>query len=97
MALMNLNGPVYETFILEQSHPEAQALASALNGLSFQFGWVVSPSFSGALQTRYGEFGFAPVFGGVVLFYVTAIVLEWVFFKHRPAINRRATASQEVH
>jgi Na+/melibiose symporter-like transporter len=80
-ALMNLAGPVYETFILDQTKPEAQSLASALNGLSFQFGWVVSPSISGWFQAQYGQFGFVPVFGCVVVLYGAAIFMEWLFFR----------------
>jgi MFS family permease len=79
-ALMNLAGPVYETFILDQTKPEAQSLASALNGISFQFGWVVSPSISGWFQAQYGQFGFVPVFACVVILYAAAIFMEWLFF-----------------
>jgi MFS family permease len=82
MALMNLSGPIYETFILEQAKPEAQSLASALNGLSFQFGWVVSPSISGWFQAEYGDFGFVPVFASVSVLYATAIFTEWLFFRN---------------
>lgn len=82
MSLMNLSGPVYETFILEQAHPDAQSLASALNGLAFQFGWVVSPSISGWLQTRYGDYGFVPVFASVSVLYALAIFVEWLFFRN---------------
>jgi MFS family permease len=82
MALMNLSGPVYETFILEQSETEAQSLTSALNGLAFQFGWVVSPQISGNLQARYGEYGFVPVFATVSVLYATAILVEWLFIKN---------------
>ncbi len=81
LSLMNLSGPIYETFILEQAAPEAQSLASALNGLAFQFGWVVSPSISGQLQAQYGEFGFVPVFALVSIFYAAAILAEWAFFR----------------
>jgi MFS family permease len=88
LSLMNLSGPVYETFILEQAKPEAQSLASALNGLAFQFGWVVSPSVSGLLQAQYGEFGFVPVFALVSVFYAAAILTEWVFFRNARQVTR---------
>ncbi len=93
MGLMNLSGPVYETFILEQAPPDAQALASALNSLSFQFGWVVSPSISGWFQATYGEFGFVPVFASVSILYAVAIVTEWIFFG-RVARDARLAASR---
>lgn len=83
LSLMNLSGPVYQTFILEQVEEEAQAIAASLNSLSFQFGWAVMPSLSGWLQATYDEFGFVLIFAGVSFFYATAIVLQWVFFKRR--------------
>ncbi len=94
-ALMNLAGPVYETFILDQTKTEAQSLASALNGISFQFGWVVSPSISGWFQAEYGEFGFVPVFGCVVILYVTAIAMEWLFFHDVARMTRLTTVDRD--
>jgi MFS family permease len=94
MALMNFSGPIYETFILEHAKPEATSLASALNGLSFQFGWIVSPTISGWFQTTYGEFGFVPVFASVSVLYALAIFVEWLFFHKvgRAADFTQATA-----
>jgi hypothetical protein len=33
------------------------------------------------LQSRYGEYGFVPVFASVSVLYATAIVVEWLFFR----------------
>ena len=92
LALMNMSGPVYQTFILENIAEDGQALASALNGIAFQFGWVVSPSISGFLQAEYGDFGFVPVFFSVVGFYILGITSQWIFFGRPKARAQRAAA-----
>lgn len=90
LALMNLSSPVYQTFLLEQVPADVQALAASLNSISFQFGWFIMPQVSGWLQYSYGDFGFIGVFGGVVIFYVTAIALERRFFwEEAQAAQRR--------
>lgn len=81
VALMNLGGPVYQTFILEQVEPNVQALATSLNSLSFQFGWVFSPYLSGWFQVEYGEFGFVPVFLTTSALYIVGITVTWIFFR----------------
>ncbi|MCA9968829.1 MAG: MFS transporter [Anaerolineales bacterium] len=83
LALMNLSNPVYQTFVLEHVPRNTQALAMSLNSLSFQFGWFVMPQVSGWLQVRYGASGFVPIFFSVAFFYVTAVIMEWLFFYRR--------------
>lgn len=83
LALMNLSNPVYQTFVLEQIPEGTQALTMSLNSLSFQFGWFVMPQVSGWLQVTFGNMGFVPIFFLVAFFYVTAIIIEWIFF-YRP-------------
>ncbi len=78
LALMNLSGPVYQTFILEQVPPNVQALATSLNNIAFQFGWVLSPQVSGWMQMRYG---FVPVFLSTSVLYIIGITITWVFFR----------------
>lgn len=79
LALMNLSGPVYQTFILEQVPSNVQALATSLNNIAFQFGWVLSPQLSGWFQTRYG---FVPVFATTSILYVFGIAVTWLFFRN---------------
>ncbi len=79
LALMNLSGPVWQTFILEQVPHHVQALASSLNSIAFQFGWVLSPQLSGWFQARYG---FVPVFATTSVLYIFGIVVTWAFFRH---------------
>lgn len=80
LALMNLSNPVYQTFILERVPQQAQALSISLTNLVFQVGWFIMPQVSGQLQVRHGPSGFAYVFAGVTLLYVTAILVEKHFF-----------------
>lgn len=98
LALMNLSGPVYQTFILESVQPSLQALAAGLNSVSFQFGWAFSPYLSGWFQTTYGEFGFVPVFLTTSLLYIVGIVVTWAFFRHaeRPATSSRPSEARTV-
>ena len=77
LALMNLSGPVYQIFILEQVPRNVQALSASLNGLAFQFGWVLSPQLSGWFQANYG---FVPVFLTTATLYVIGIAITWAFF-----------------
>ena len=54
-----------------------QALAMSLNSIAFQFGWVLSPYFSGRFQATVG---FVPVFLTTAALYVVAIAVTWLFF-----------------
>lgn len=77
LALMNLSGPIYMTFVLEQVPQNVQALATSLNSIAFQFGWVLSPQLSGWLQANYS---FVPVFLTTSTLYVIGISITWIFF-----------------
>jgi hypothetical protein len=51
--------------------------------------WFVMPQLSGWLQVSLGALGFVPIFFTVAFFYVTAIGVEWAFFRRRkPAAVR---------
>jgi MFS family permease len=80
IALMNMGNPIYQTFVLEHVDSEVRAMSMSLLSISFQFGWFVMPQVSGSLQVLFGDFGFVPVFAGVILFYAAAILLERRFF-----------------
>lgn len=88
LALMNLGGPVYTTFILEQIDEDLQALATSLNNISFQFGWAIMPSISGWLQDSFGSFGFVLIFSMVSVLYMLGIATEWVFFRRQIRARR---------
>lgn len=84
VALMNMSGPVYQTFVMEQVEPSARATVASLVSMSWSFGWAFSPMISGVLQVRYG---FGPPFMLTIILYAVSTGLYWVFFgreKQRP-------------
>jgi MFS family permease len=79
LALMNMCGPVYQTFVMEQVEPSARATVASLVSMANSFGWAFSPSLSGWIQVN---FGFRPAFLGTILFYAISVFLYWYFFLH---------------
>jgi len=77
LALMNMNTPVYQTFVMEQVESSARATVASLVNMSWSFGWAFSPMISGWLQVNYG---FGPAFLGTIVLYSISIVLLWAFF-----------------
>ncbi|MBN2547943.1 MAG: MFS transporter [Anaerolineales bacterium] len=77
VALMNMSGPVYQTFVMEHVDEDARATVASLVSMSWNFGWAFSPMISGWFQVRYG---FAPPFLGTIILYILSIVLYWAFF-----------------
>jgi len=77
LSLMNMSGPVYQTFVMEQVDASARATVASLVSMSWNFGWVFSPMISGWVQVK---FGFGPVFLGTILLYSLAILMTWAFF-----------------
>jgi len=77
IALMNMSGPVYQTFVMEHVEPEARATVASLVSMANSFGWALSPSVSGWLQVKYG---FGPVFLCTITLYAVSVFLYWMFF-----------------
>ena len=77
VALMNMSGPIYETFVMEKVDASARATVASLVSMSWSFGWAFSPTVSGWLQVQYG---FGPAFMGTILLYSISVVLYWAFF-----------------
>jgi MFS family permease len=77
IALMNMSGPVYQTFVMEKVEPGARATVASLVSMANSFGWAFSPSISGWLQVKYG---FGPVFVCVLVLYTISVYLYWRFF-----------------
>jgi MFS family permease len=77
IALMNMSGPVYQTFVMERVEPGARATVASLVSMANSFGWAFSPSISGWLQVKYG---FGPVFVSVLVLYTISVYLYWKFF-----------------
>ena len=77
LSLMNMSGPVYQTFVMEHVEPESRATVASLVNMAGSFGWAFSPSISGWLQVNYG---FGPVFACVIVLYSITVFLYWKFF-----------------
>jgi MFS family permease len=80
LALMNMSGPVYQTFVMENVEESARATVASLVSMSWNFGWVFSPMISGWFQVNYG---FGPSFIGTIALYTIAVYLYWAFFWRR--------------
>lgn len=77
VALMNMSGPVYQTFVMERVDQSARATVASLVSMSWNFGWAFSPTISGWLQVKSG---FGPVFLGTIILYSLSIYLYWAYF-----------------
>ena len=77
LALMNMSGPVYQTFVMEHVDPTARATVASLTSMAWNFGWAFSPTISGKLQVQYG---FGSAFLVTIVLYSIAVGLYWVFF-----------------
>ncbi len=77
VALMNMSGPVYQTFVMEKVEPSARATVASLVSMANHFGWAFSPTISGYIQVKYG---FGPAFILTMILYVLSISLYWGFF-----------------
>jgi MFS family permease len=80
LALMNMSGPVYQTYVMEHVEPESRAMVASLVSMSWNFGWAFSPTISGWMQVQYG---FEMPFAGTIVLYIISVVLYWGFFWHR--------------
>lgn len=77
VALMNMSGPVYQTFVMEKVEPSARATVASLVSMANSFGWAFSPTISGYIQVNHG---FGPAFFLTIILYVLSITLYWGFF-----------------
>ncbi len=77
LSLMNMSGPIYQTFVMEHVEPESRATVASLVSMAGSFGWAFSPSISGWLQVNYG---FGPVYICVLALYCLSVFLYWKFF-----------------
>jgi MFS family permease len=77
VALMNMSGPVYQTYVMEHVEESARATVASLVSMSWNFGWAFSPMISGWMQVNYG---FGPPFIGTIVLYAISVYLYWSFF-----------------
>ncbi len=79
-ALMNMVGPLYESFSMEQFKESEQGAFSSIQVLSWELGWAIGPFISGLVQARYG---YTPLFVATFILYSLANLMTWRFFRHR--------------
>jgi MFS family permease len=88
-ALMNMGGPLYEAFAMEQVTARERATISGLMGMSWNIGWAIGPFLSGHMQES-PSIGFKPIFLITCGLYALAAVLARVFFLRLDDEQRRA-------
>lgn len=86
LALMNMSGPVYQTYVMEKVEPSARATVASLVSMASNFGWAFSPTISGWLQVKYG---FGPAYLGTILMYALSVYLYWRYFWRKPAAETK--------
>ena len=91
VALMNMSGPIYQTYVMEKVEPSSRAMVASLVNMSSNFGYVFSPTISGILQVRYG---FGPPFLGTIILYAISVFLYWYFWWRKGKVG--AVAQPEL-
>jgi MFS family permease len=81
LALMNMSGPVYQTFVMENVESSARSTVASLVSMSWNFGWAFSPMISGWFQVNYG---FGPAYLGTIILYTLSVYLYWAYFWRSP-------------
>jgi MFS family permease len=81
LALMNMSGPVYQTFVMENVEASARSTVASLVSMSWNFGWAFSPMISGWFQVNYG---FGPAYLGTIILYTLSVYLYWAYFWRSP-------------
>jgi MFS family permease len=82
LALMNMSGPVYQTFVMEQVDQSARATVASLVSMAWNFGWAFSPMISGWMQVQSG---FTLPFVTTIILYTLSVFMYWAFFWHKSA------------
>jgi predicted MFS family arabinose efflux permease len=83
-ALMNMVGPLYDSFALEQVEEHQHGTFNSLMMMSWEIGWTVGPFISGLIQERYG---FTPIFIITAALYGAAVAMIWIFFRDKEDVE----------
>jgi MFS family permease len=75
--LMNMGGPLYTAFAMEQAEEDERGKLGAMLGLTWSVGRGIGPGISGVVQQQVG---FTPLFLTTGTTYLVAAVLLQVFF-----------------
>lgn len=92
-ALMNLGGPLYAAFAMEQTPPGERARVNAVLALAWGSGTAIGPYISGLVQMRWG---FSPLFMATALLYTAAALWALAFFRDAEALRQPARASRRA-
>jgi MFS family permease len=82
--LMNMAGPVYQNFVMDEVEPGLRPVAASMLTVSGSLGWGISSMISGWLQVNYG---FGPAFVGAGIGYALGVFSAWWFFLRRPRVG----------
>ena len=75
--MMNMSGPIYQSYVLEKVPSESRATIASLTSMAGNFGFAISPTISGLLQVNYG---FGPAYAGTIFLYTLSTLMYWYFF-----------------
>jgi len=91
--LMNMGGPLYTAFAMEQVPEGERGRAGAMLGLAWSIGQGVGPGISGLVQRSVG---FTPLFLTTGTTYLTAALLVQAFFRRaeKPAVEPGALPAE---
>ena len=92
---MNMGGPLYEAFAMEQVPERERATVSGLMGMSWNIGWTIGPFLSGYMQEN-PNIGWQPIFVITCVLYVAAAILSKVFFQRIDDQQRRAVLLKQA-
>lgn len=87
--LMNMAGPVYQNFVMEEVEPHLRPVAASMLTVFGSLGWGVSSMISGWLQVNYG---FGPAFVGAGIGYALGVFSSWWFFLRPLRIGKPTSA-----
>lgn len=77
-ALMNMGHPLYAAFMMERTPKEERGAVNSIVQMAWQFGWMVGPAISGAVQAGAG---FAPLFLTTSTLYALSAGLLYYLFR----------------
>lgn len=83
--LMNMAGPVYQNFVMDEVEPGMRSVAASMLTVSGSLGWGISSMVSGWLQVNYG---FGPAFVGAGIGYALGVFSAWWFFLRQPQVRK---------
>ena len=93
LVLMNMSGPVYQTFVMERVEPSARGTVASLVSMANNVGWAFSPQISGWIQVNYG---FHPAFAATMVLYLVGIYMYWRYFWRPDRIKAASCNLQEA-